>query len=80
MKPVTRVIATNPEVIPLNHYGRVGAGIYVSGAATVSALANKGNTSTIIAAVTDGILSYPADGLLIANGVGQTVVVSQYGD
>ena len=80
MKPVRRVITSDPEVIPLNTYGRVGAGIYVSGAATVSALADSKDTASVIGSVAGGILSYPADGLLITGGTGQTVVVSQYGD
>jgi len=80
MQPVTRVIATDPEVIPLNTYGRVGVGVYVSGAATISTLADKGDTATIIAVVSAGVVDYPADGLLVTGGVGQTVVVSQYGD
>lgn len=80
MQPVNRVIASNPEIIPLNTYGKVGAGIYVSGAATVSALADKTDATSIIAAVSSGTIDYPADGLLIANGVGQTIIISQYGD
>lgn len=79
MQTVTRVITTNPEVIPLNHYGRVGAGIYATGG-TISALADRHDTASIIAAVTGGILAYPADALLIAGGIGQTVKVCQYGD
>lgn len=80
MNPVSRVITTDPQVIPLNTYGRVGAGIYVSGAAVVSALADEKNVASVIAVVTGGVLSYPADGLLVASGIGQTVIVSQYGD
>jgi hypothetical protein len=80
MRPVKRTIATDPEVIPLNHYGEVGAGIYVSGAATVSALADSTDITSIIAAVSNGVLAYPADALLIVGGIGQTVIVSQYGN
>lgn len=79
MKSIRRTITLNPEVIPLNTYGFVGAGIYVSGAATVSALADKTDVASIIAPVTGGSINYPADGLLISGGVGQTVIVSQYG-
>ena len=79
MRPLIRVIQSNPEVIPLNTYGDSGAGIYVSGAATVSALADRTDIASIIAAVPNGILTFPADGLLITGGVGQTVKVSQYG-
>ena len=80
MRPVIRVITTNPEVIPLNTYGQTGVGVYVSGAAVVSALADKTDVDTVIGVVTNGNILYPADGLLVATGIGQTVVVSQYGD
>lgn len=80
MRPVNVVISTDPQVIPLNTYCYVGAGIYVSGAATMSALADKTDITSIIAAITGGVINYPADGLLIAGGIGQTVIVSQYGN
>lgn len=82
MQPVTVLITASPEVIPLNHYGEVGAGISVSGAATVAALADKNDTSTVItgAVTANSILACPADGLLVTTGIGQTVVVCQYGN
>lgn len=84
MQPVIRVIATNPEVIPLNHYGKVGASIFISGAATAGALANHTDITSVIGAVTltagGGSIDYPADGILITAGVGQTVTICQYGD
>lgn len=84
MNPVIRVIKTNPEVIPLNTYGKVGFSIFISGAATAAALANKDDVSTTIGDVTlvtgGGSIGYPADGVLISAGVGQTVTVVQYGD
>lgn len=79
MRPVTVEITTDPEVIPLNTYGQTGVGVYATGG-TISALADKRDVTTIIAAVAAGNILYPADGLLVVGGVGQTVVVSQYGD
>jgi len=78
MRPVTRVITQSPEVIPLNHYGKVGAGIYAS-AGTLSALADRDNPASIIAAVTGGNILYPADAILVTGGIGATVIISQYG-
>lgn len=78
MKPVTVVIATNPQVIPLNHLGEVGAGVYASGG-TLSTLADNDDVTSIIAAITGGVVNYPADGILVAAGVGETVIISQYG-
>jgi hypothetical protein len=51
----------------------------VSGAATVSTLADNKDAASIIAAVSGGVVTYPADGLLVAGGIGQTVKVIQYG-
>jgi hypothetical protein len=46
----------------------------------MSALADKEDITSIIAAITGGVINYPADGILIAGGIGQTVIVSQYGN
>jgi len=79
MQPVVRVITTDPEVIPLNTYGKVGCGISASGAATIDAMANKDDLDSVIANVAGGVIDYPADALQIKAGIGQTITISQYG-
>jgi len=81
MQPVTRVITTDPEVIPLNTYGRVGFAAYTSNISVqLSALADKNLDSSIIGSVTNGVWDSCADGVLVTSGVGETVIISQYGD
>ena len=81
MQAYTVVITATPQVVPLNTYGKVGASVLVSGAATLAVLANKKDNASIISKgiVTD-VIDYPADAILVTNGVGQTVTIIQYGD
>lgn len=82
MRPIITLITTDPEIIRLSTYARVGAGIAISGAATVAAIANKDDVTTLItgAVTANSILTCPADALLVTGGIGQTVTVLQNGD
>lgn len=82
MRPIITLIKTDPEVIRLSTYAGDSAGIAVSGAATIAALANKDDITTLItgAVTANSILNCPADALLVTAGIGQTVTVVQNGD
>lgn len=81
MRPSVKVISVTPQVVPLNTYGKVGASILISGAGTLAVLANKDDvTSVISAGITTDTIGYPADAILVTNGVGQTLTIIQYGD
>lgn len=81
MKASTIEITVSPQVVPLNTYGRVGASVLVSGAATLAVLANKEDpTSVISKGIVTDVIDYPADAILVTTGVGQILTICQYGD
>lgn len=81
MRASTIIISSSPQIVPLNTYGKVGASVVASGAATFTVLANKEDATSVIAAgVTNGVIDYPADAVVVTSGIGQTVTICQYGD
>ena len=81
MRAFNLVISSTPEVVRLNTYGDVGASVLISGAATLAVLADKDNVASIISAgLTSDTINYPADAILVTNGIGQTITICQYGD
>lgn len=81
MQPIKRTITGAASlVIPLNHYGDVGASWYADQTVTVAALADKDDATSVIETPITTPLTYPADALLVTTTVTTNIIVNQYGN